>query len=195
MTPIGEKIREARSRMGITQGDLAAAVGVHQSVISRIERGEQDLPSRKMHLLLERLGVDPADMTTPVPDHEFIESLESAWVEYEKSRAAYEALMTAAESMSSFIRSRLRLESIEISDRTKSQPWDQAVIEAFSKRSPPPAKRLAAYRRFHINTVPDPRRLNAVKELLGSVARIDFEGLEALCILAAKLAKSAESQL
>lgn len=43
---IGRRIRERRLLLGLTQEDLAAAVGVHQTTVSEWERGDV-CPSRR----------------------------------------------------------------------------------------------------------------------------------------------------
>ncbi len=52
----GEVLRRLRLRAGKTQCDLAACLGVHQSFICRVERGESDLPTRKYERALSLLG-------------------------------------------------------------------------------------------------------------------------------------------
>jgi transcriptional regulator with XRE-family HTH domain len=54
-------IREARERRGLTQVELAAAVGVTQATISKWERDPDVEPTYDDHVALARaLEVDPA---------------------------------------------------------------------------------------------------------------------------------------
>jgi transcriptional regulator with XRE-family HTH domain len=66
----GVAIRELRSALGISQGDLAAAVGVDRTAIWRIERdGTQPRPDT-LRKIADRLGVplDAISITVPEPE-------------------------------------------------------------------------------------------------------------------------------
>lgn len=54
---VGQNIREARETLGLSQTDLAIAVGTDHSQISRIESGERGLSMRLGLLIAKRLGV------------------------------------------------------------------------------------------------------------------------------------------
>jgi ribosome-binding protein aMBF1 (putative translation factor) len=60
-------IREARSSLGLSQADLAAKLGVHQTTISRFETG--DLPvDERTELALDALMLRAAAAAnTPMP--------------------------------------------------------------------------------------------------------------------------------
>ena len=55
---IGEKLREARRRHGVSQAQLAIRAGTTQSVISRIERGGVSPSVETVASLLHLLGED-----------------------------------------------------------------------------------------------------------------------------------------
>ena len=61
---IGTSLRRARSRAGLTQRALAAATGVAQPTIARIERGQEEPRIGTLRVLLtacgHRLDVNPA---------------------------------------------------------------------------------------------------------------------------------------
>jgi len=60
MTPLGIRLREVREFKGWSQAELARRSGVAQSIISRIEAGDQEsvhLPS--LEKLARALEVDP----------------------------------------------------------------------------------------------------------------------------------------
>ena len=61
----GDMIRAARQAAGLSQRELAAAAGLHQSAISSIERGEgKDGPTyRKMRAIADALGMRMAFMS------------------------------------------------------------------------------------------------------------------------------------
>lgn len=48
MTPFGAKIRELRSRKGVSQKDMAAALGVSAAYLSALEHGRRGIPTWPM---------------------------------------------------------------------------------------------------------------------------------------------------
>jgi transcriptional regulator with XRE-family HTH domain len=74
---IGQKVREARKGYGLTQVDLADAVGMTRSSIANLEAGRQRIPVHLLVWIGEILGVSPRDLLPetstfadmrPVPD-------------------------------------------------------------------------------------------------------------------------------
>lgn len=59
---IGDLIRDARSRMGMNQSELADAVGASQSYISGIERGTRIWPQEYIRQIAEVLGLDQVEL-------------------------------------------------------------------------------------------------------------------------------------
>lgn len=55
--PVGERIKEARMRQGLSQNDLAKKLGVHQSEISRIESGKRRVKDTNKQKLAEILNM------------------------------------------------------------------------------------------------------------------------------------------
>lgn len=63
MTEIGKNIKELRTKLGLTQEELAAKVGYKtKSAINKIELGVNDLPQKKIVAFAEALGTTPADL-------------------------------------------------------------------------------------------------------------------------------------
>jgi len=59
----GRKLRDARNRVGLSQGDLAARVELSRTSITNIEKGAQH-PSLKLALkLAEEVGVPLSELT------------------------------------------------------------------------------------------------------------------------------------
>lgn len=54
---LGERIREERRRLGLTQAQLAEAVDISDTYMGAIERGERSLTLDTLVRLVERLGV------------------------------------------------------------------------------------------------------------------------------------------
>ena len=57
---VRDRLKEARDRQGITQRQLAAAVGVARYSITRMEQGRHPLPLALCEDLARALGVHPA---------------------------------------------------------------------------------------------------------------------------------------
>jgi transcriptional regulator with XRE-family HTH domain len=56
---VGQVIVALREDEGLTQGDLAAKLGITQSVLSRMERGASTLSIDQVRLVADALGVGP----------------------------------------------------------------------------------------------------------------------------------------
>lgn len=65
--PIGDRIRTQRRNAGVTQRDLAEAVGVSPAYLSLIESDKRQIGGRLLHRIAERLGVS-ADAFTAISD-------------------------------------------------------------------------------------------------------------------------------
>lgn len=61
-TNVSVRIRAARKDRGVSQRELARALGVAQSTLSRIERGERRVSVDRLVAIARALGVRPADM-------------------------------------------------------------------------------------------------------------------------------------
>lgn len=55
----GANIRAIRKQRGVSQEQLADALGVHRTYMGGVERGERNLTLRSLERLAERMGVDP----------------------------------------------------------------------------------------------------------------------------------------
>jgi len=63
----GERVRALRSAKGMTQSELAQAIGKHQSAITKIEAGTQQTTLEDIYMIAEALGVK---VTVLLPDSE-----------------------------------------------------------------------------------------------------------------------------
>lgn len=59
---LGKNVREHRTQMGLTQEELAEKVGVWQSFIGQIERGEKQPSVGVLVKLADALGVTTEDL-------------------------------------------------------------------------------------------------------------------------------------
>lgn len=74
-----EKFKAARLAKGLTQGELAAAVGVKQQLISQIESSEVET-TKKIYLIAKALGVPASHLDPAIPaiDGEFADAISNA---------------------------------------------------------------------------------------------------------------------
>ena len=61
----GANIRAIRKQRGVSQEQLADALGVHRTYMGGVERGERNLTLRSLERLAERMGVDPVSQLQP----------------------------------------------------------------------------------------------------------------------------------
>lgn len=59
---MGEKIRQLREQAGLTQKQLAEAVGVDQSAVARWESGENHPTAERIMQIADVLGCNPGDL-------------------------------------------------------------------------------------------------------------------------------------
>lgn len=59
---LGRRVKVARNRAGITQGELAAAVDLSRGSVANIERGDQAPPPYRLSLIAAALDVDPFEL-------------------------------------------------------------------------------------------------------------------------------------
>lgn len=58
----GERVRERRNALGLSQERLAEGTSLHWSVIGRIERGQSNLTLANIVKLAEALEIDPGEL-------------------------------------------------------------------------------------------------------------------------------------
>jgi HTH-type transcriptional regulator / antitoxin HipB len=61
---IGKSLQQARTARGLTQGALGALVGLPQSHISKIERGETDFQWTTLEQIANAVGLSPVLVPT-----------------------------------------------------------------------------------------------------------------------------------
>lgn len=57
---LGQKIRERRLAIGISQEELASAAGLHRTYIGSIERGERNVSLQNIVAVARALSVSPS---------------------------------------------------------------------------------------------------------------------------------------
>ena len=76
---IGERIRHARTQKGLTQAQLASALGCKYQTISNYENGKRSVDSATLKQICIVLGIKPIDIIlTPVWDKEMYEMYQRA---------------------------------------------------------------------------------------------------------------------
>lgn len=64
---MGERIRQQRSRKGMTQAELGGKIGVNESAISLYERGDRKPSASKLVGIAFALGLDPSALINAPP--------------------------------------------------------------------------------------------------------------------------------
>jgi transcriptional regulator with XRE-family HTH domain len=59
---VGDKVKRLRDERALTQGELAAKVGLTVAALSRIERNNAEPRPTTRRKLAEALGVDPSEL-------------------------------------------------------------------------------------------------------------------------------------
>jgi transcriptional regulator with XRE-family HTH domain len=63
---VGQRVRELRVALQISQEELAARAGLHRNYVGSIERGERDVGIVAIDRLVAALGVSLAEFFTPI---------------------------------------------------------------------------------------------------------------------------------
>lgn len=65
----GHRLRQLRKEAGVTQSQLAKAVGLHQTMISQIENNERPIPDKRIADFATALGVPESELRgAPTPE-------------------------------------------------------------------------------------------------------------------------------
>jgi transcriptional regulator with XRE-family HTH domain len=59
---LGERVRERRQALGLSQEALADQAGVHWTFLGQVERGQRNLSLHNLLKLAAGLGVDPGEL-------------------------------------------------------------------------------------------------------------------------------------
>ena len=61
----GRLVRQAREAAGLTQSRLEDLAGLTPTTVTRLERGEHDIPAAELADIAHALGVDPGSLFPP----------------------------------------------------------------------------------------------------------------------------------
>ena len=75
---VGQTIRRARNRKGLHLADVASALGIHGTSLSRWERGVEPVPHRRRPGLAALLGLREAAIVPPIVM--VLTEEEAAWI-------------------------------------------------------------------------------------------------------------------
>jgi len=67
---VGQNIKRLRTRIGLSQEQLAEAAGIHRTYVSSVERGERNLSVTNIYRLAQALNVDPRELLRPLTEAE-----------------------------------------------------------------------------------------------------------------------------
>lgn len=145
-------IRRMRKTAGLSQADLADRLGVHQTVVSRWERGVADLPDDRVGDLAEALNVPPQDLKrlgVPEPDSSSgyvnSEAERSSWRDavYESDLSGEAKLILTALAVPQLLNKNLWivtttvdefLEVVKLNPELVRAHWDEAISSPFVER-------------------------------------------------------------
>jgi transcriptional regulator with XRE-family HTH domain len=65
---LGRRIAEERRRAGVTQDELARALGLERTAVTRIEQGRQGVDSLQLSVIADTLGRPPAVFFEPASE-------------------------------------------------------------------------------------------------------------------------------
>ncbi|MCK0515634.1 helix-turn-helix domain-containing protein [Williamsia sp. DF01-3] len=65
LVELGKRVKAARGAVGLTQAQLAAAVGIHRTHVVRIEAGRENITVGTLYGLADHLGVRASGL---IPD-------------------------------------------------------------------------------------------------------------------------------
>ncbi len=65
---LGDRIRERRKALGLTQEELAAKAGIDRSYVGGVERGERNLTFTMLCQISEALACHVSTLTKGIPD-------------------------------------------------------------------------------------------------------------------------------
>lgn len=68
LTLLGNRIRERRKALGLTQEELAAKAGIDRSYVGGVERGERNLTFTMLCQISEALACPVSTLTKGIPD-------------------------------------------------------------------------------------------------------------------------------
>lgn len=65
---LAENVRGLRSKLGLSQEELADRCGLHRTYVGAIERAERNVTLSTLEVFSKALGVSVADLLTPYPE-------------------------------------------------------------------------------------------------------------------------------
>lgn len=175
---LGRRIGAARARRRLSQSDLAAAVGLAQSAISRIESGERSVDSLELAGIAKALEVSLLDLLEdrPVP-----EELLALAARAEEVRAPG-AVESARNRIFELIRSDRLLEELAVPEQPRKMPPSLPTVRGPAKDQ---GRELAEFLREELGLGPGPLPdLLDVVEDLGLDLALEplHDGLAGLCV-------------
>lgn len=63
----GERVRDRRTELGISQEAAADRIGIHWSALGKIERGQRSLRLETITKIAAGLGIDPGTLVSGLP--------------------------------------------------------------------------------------------------------------------------------
>jgi transcriptional regulator with XRE-family HTH domain len=64
---LGQRVRELRSKMGVSQERLAVMAHIHRTYMGSVERGEKNISLESLVRIAHALGVRPEKLLSKIP--------------------------------------------------------------------------------------------------------------------------------
>jgi transcriptional regulator with XRE-family HTH domain len=65
LTVVGENIKYYRTKLGMTQEELADRAGINRSYLASLERGRRNTTLKTVEMLAKALGVSTTELVSP----------------------------------------------------------------------------------------------------------------------------------
>jgi transcriptional regulator with XRE-family HTH domain len=59
---LGDRVRDERTRLGLSQEELAHLSGLHRTYVGSVERGERNISIGSLYTLSDTLGIAASDL-------------------------------------------------------------------------------------------------------------------------------------
>ena len=103
MASVGERIKELRTKLGLSADDLAAKIGKNRATVFRYENGDiESMPLEVLEPIAKALNVHPGVLMgwgEPSPDSPNSDEIERALKFYEQYKKAIPPIQNAVDSL------------------------------------------------------------------------------------------------
>ncbi len=194
MHRLGERLKKVRNARGLSQREVAEAVGLSQALISLIEQGKRQLPLRAIERLASLLNTDPSALIAPVDPEDVMRELLRTWSAYRAARESYVWLQDETVEMVRLLGERERVIQASIGvaafnlAKHPHHYTEATFLEEVHDRAPKPIAERGEQRSFPVAAVGNRDRVRALSKFLQTASKLDKGDLGLVTEMAARLA-------